>query len=50
MTQLTLEQANLAFDILDAMQKHFPEDPELTIEALRVVLNATVEVVEEDKL
>jgi hypothetical protein len=39
--KLSVEQANLAFDILDAMQKHFPENPELTITALKVVLEAT---------
>lgn len=39
--KLSVEQATLAFDILDVMQKHFPENPELTITALKVVLEAT---------
>lgn len=46
--KLSLEQANLAFDILDLMQQYFPENPELTIAPLEVVLYATKETLEED--
>ena len=47
--KLSLEQANLAFDLLDLMVKHFPENPELTIPALRLVLESTEQAIEEDK-
>lgn len=39
--KLTLEQGDLAFGILAVMLEHFPENPELTIAPLEVVLNAT---------
>ena len=47
--KLSVEQANLAFDILDVMQQHFPENPELTIEPLKVVLEATESTLEDDQ-
>lgn len=39
--KLTFEQGDLAFHILAVMQEHFPDNPELTIRALEVVLKAT---------
>lgn len=44
--KLSVEQANLAFDILKMMHEHFPENPELTIEPLKVVLEATESTLE----
>lgn len=41
--KLTAEQGDLAFHILAVMQERFPENPELTIPALQVVLQATKE-------
>lgn len=47
-TQLTMEQGDLAFHILGVMADHFPDNPEHTIAALEVVLNATKEACIED--
>lgn len=44
--KLSLEQANLAFDILELMVKHFPDNPELTITPLKLILQSTTETVE----
>ncbi len=46
---LSLEQANLAFDILALMEKHFPENPELAVTSLKVVLESTEEALEESE-
>lgn len=43
--KLTEAQGELAFDILEACIKHFPENPEQTIPVLTLLLNAvTAEV------
>lgn len=38
--KLSLEQGELAFDILELMQEAFPENPELNIPVLQVLLYA----------
>jgi hypothetical protein len=37
--KLSVEQATLAFDILDLLQERFPDNPEKTIEPLKVILS-----------
>lgn len=45
--KLTTEQGDLAFDILEKCMEHFPENPELTIPVLELLLEAVkIEVAE----
>ena len=45
--KLTTEQGDLAFDILEACIKRFPENPELTLPVLELLLEAVkIEVAE----
>lgn len=44
--KLTEAQGELAFDILEACIKHFPENPELTLPVLTLMLGAVKAEVE----
>ena len=44
--KLTTEQGDLAFHILQVLEQHFPENPELTVAPLEVVLYAVKTEVE----
>uniref|UniRef100_A0AAU6VYW1 Uncharacterized protein n=2 Tax=unclassified bacterial viruses TaxID=12333 RepID=A0AAU6VYW1_9VIRU len=44
--KLSEAQGELAFDILEACIKRFPEDPELTIPVFELLLNAVKDEVE----
>lgn len=46
--KLNVEQATLAFDILDILHERFPDNPELVVEPLKVVLHAIETTLEED--
>lgn len=45
--KMSKAQADLAFEILDLMEAHFPENPELAVVPLKVILESTEEALEE---
>lgn len=45
--KLSVEQATAAFDVLDILQDRFPDNPELAIDVLKVILLGIESTLEE---
>ncbi|WVS24549.1 hypothetical protein PSPHG_CDS_0068 [Pseudomonas phage Psxphi15] len=45
--KLSVEQATAAFDVLDILQERFPENPELAVDVLKVILLGLESTLEE---